>query len=239
MGFYSAEADIAIIRGVVLWRVKLFSPEGVRLPQGMDGKFGLGSVWTWTALDADTKPIPAWLVGSRDAEAADAFMQDLAGRVANRVQLTTAGHKAYLNAVEGAFRNEIDCAMLLKIYGNAPQPDTRYSPAECIGCRKENVSGEPDWKHVSTSYDERSNLTMRMSMRRFTRLTNGFSKKLENHACAVAVYMMIYNFARIHKTLRCTPAMEAGIVDHVWSYEETAALLPEPKAGPRGPYKQR
>jgi hypothetical protein len=155
------------------------------------------------------------------------------------VQLTTDGHKAYLNAVEGAFRNEIEYAMLLKIYGNAPQPDTRYSPAEYIGCRKENVSGEPDWKHVSTSCVERSNLTMRMSMCRCTRLTNGFSKKLENHACAVAVYMMIYNFARIHKTQRRTPAMEAGIADHVWSYEEIAALLPEPKAGPRGPYKQR
>lgn len=200
---------------------------------------GAGDVWTWTAIDADTKLIPAWLVSDRSAEAADVFMQDLAGRLANRVQLTTDGHKAYLNAVEGAFRNEIDYAMLVKIYGNSPDPDTRYSPATCLGCKREYVSGDPEPAHISTSYVERQNLTMRMSMRRFTRLTNGFSKKVQNHAHAVAVYMMIYNFARIHKTLRCTPAMEAGIADHVWSYEEIAALVPETKAGPRGPYRTK
>lgn len=211
------------------------------VPLGMEGKFGVGSVWTWTAIDADTKLIPSWLVGSRDAYSADEFMQDLAGRLKNRVQLTTDGHAAYLNAVDGAFRTEIDYAMLVKLYGSNEAHDTKYSPAECIGCRREVVSGDPDRKHVSTSYVERQNLTMRMSMRRFTRLTNAFSKKIENHAAAVAVYFMYYNFGRIHKTLRCTPAMEAGVSDRVWSYEEIAALADtvQSKPGPRGPYKTR
>ncbi len=206
------------------------------IPQSMEGKFGVGSVWTWTAIDADTKLIPAWLVGSRDAECADAFIQDLAKRLANRVQLTSDGHKPYLNAIEGAFRSEdgtdqieVDYAMLIKIYGNSPETETRYSPAECTGCKKEAVFGDPDRQHISTSYVERQNLTMRMGMRRFTRLTNGFSKKLENHAAAVALHFMHYNFARIHMTLRCTPAMEAGLTDHVWSLEEIAKLLDKSK----------
>jgi hypothetical protein len=152
-------------------------------------------------------------------------MQDLAGRLANRVQLTTDGHKAYLNAVDGAFRSEIDYAMLIKLYGGTQENETRYSPAECIGRKKHTVLGEPDWKHVSTSYAERQNLPMRMSMRRFTRLTNAFSKKVENHTAAVALHFMNYNFCRIHQTLRCTPAMEAGLTDHVWELEEVVALL--------------
>ena len=217
------------------------------IPQGMEGKFGVGSVWTWTAIDADTKLIPTWLVGSRDAESADLFIRDLAKRLANRVQLTTDGHKPHLNAIEGAFRSEddsdeieVDYAMLIKIYGNSPEAETRYSPAECTGCKREAVFGDPDRNHISTSYIKRQNLTMRMSMRPFTRLTNGFSKKIENHAAAVAVYFMYYNFGRIHKTLRCTPAMEAGVSDHVWSYGEIAALADaaQPKPGARGPYKK-
>ncbi len=198
------------------------------LPAELQGKFGFGSVWTWVALDADTKLVPSWLVGDRSADTAVTFMTDLAARLANRVQLTTDGHKAYLIAVADAFGGTpIDYAMLVKIY-NEPQVEgneKRYSPGECCGARKEEVKGDPDPKHVSTSYVERQNLTMRMSMRRFTRLTNGFSKKIENHACAVALHHMHYNFCRIHKSLRVTPAMEAGVTDHVWSIEELAGLL--------------
>lgn len=185
---------------------------------------GAGDVWTWTSLDADSKLICNWIVGGRDAEYAIALMDDLRSRLANRVQLTTDGHRAYLEAVEGAFGGDIDYAMLVKLYGDAPEGQKRYSPAECVGCRKTPVEGKPDKVHVSTSYVERQNLTMRMSMRRFTRLTNAFSKKLENHEHALAIYFMYYNFGRIHQTLRVTPAMEAGISDHVWSLEEIAAL---------------
>src|SRR5438067_7784077 len=172
---------------------------------------GAGDVWTWVALDADTKLVPCWFVGNRDAGCAYHFMHDLASRLANRVQLTTDGHRAYLYAVEDAFGCEIDYAQLQKIYG-APQepPETRYSPAVCMGARKAIISGSPDHNHISTSYVERQNLTMRMSMRRFTRLTNGHSKKLENHGHAVAIHYMYYNFARIHQSLRVTPAMESG-----------------------------
>jgi len=186
---------------------------------------GLGSVWTWTALDADTKLIATWLVGSRDAGSAYEFMQDVAGRLRGRVQLTTDGHKPYLNAVEDSFGADIDYAVLQKIYGSEPTDEKRYSPAVCLGCKVENVTGNPDPKHISTSYVERQNLTMRMSMRRFTRLTNAFSKKVENHAAAVALYFMYYNFGRVHQTLRVTPAMEAGLADHVWEIEELVALL--------------
>jgi len=186
-----------------------------------------GDVWTWTALDAETKLVPCWYVGTRGADAAYHFMHDLAGRLANRVQLTTDGHKAYLSAIEDAFGAEIDYAQLQKIYGNVPMDNSnvRYSPAQCMGAKRAVISGEPDYRHISTSYTERQNLTMRMSMRRFTRLTNGFSKKVEQHENALALYFMFYNFARIHQTLRVTPAMEAGVSDHVWSLEEIVGLL--------------
>ncbi len=193
-------------------------------------KDGAGSVWTWTAICADSKLIPCWFVGQRDAGCAYHFMHDLKDRLANRVQLTTDGHRAYLSAVEDAFGSEIDYAMLEKIYGSVNEaPDTRYSPAICMGARKAVITGKPDVNHVSTSYAERQNLTMRMSMRRFTRLTNGFSKKLENHEHALALYFMHYNFCRIHQTLRVTPAMEAGVSDHVWSLDELLASLSNPR----------
>lgn len=185
---------------------------------------GAGDTWTWSAIDADSKLIVAYLVGGRDAEYADAFMQDVASRLATRVQLTTDGHRAYLEAVDGAFGIDVDYATLFKIYGTPPEGQRRYSPPECLGTRKEWVSGNPDPRHVSTSYIERSNLTTRMHMRRFTRLTNAFSKKVENHAHAVALHFMFYNFCRIHKTLRVTPAMQAGLTDHVWELEEIARL---------------
>jgi IS1 family transposase len=189
-----------------------------------DGGYA-GDVWTWTAIDADTKLIPCWMMGQRDAAAARTFMEDLADRLANRVQLTTDGHKAYLTAVSAAFGHDIDYAMLIKIYGPAPEGQRRYSPANCLGCKKEEISGTPNPVHVNTSYVERQNLTMRMSMRRFTRLTNAFSKKLENHFAAVALHFMYYNYAKVHQTLKTTPAVKAGIADHVWSVEEIVALL--------------
>ena len=203
------------------------------------GKFGRGSVWTWVAMDADTKLVASWLISDRSASAATVLMRDLADRLANRVQLTTDGHKAYLNAIEDAFGADIDYSQLIKIYGNEGESDSRYSPGECIGCKQERVVGNPDPRHVSTSYVERQNLTMRMSMRRFTRLTNAFSKKVENHSAAVALFYMYYNFGRIHQTLRVTPAMAAGVSDHVWDIEEIVALMPEKKAGLRGPYKKK
>lgn len=187
---------------------------------------GAGDVWTWTAIDAETKLIPCWFVGQRDANCAFHFMHDLKARLANRVQLTTDGYKPYFVAVEDAFGATVDYAMLQKIYGKVKDtPETRYSPAVCMGARKAIISGNPDFNHISTSFVERQNLTMRMSMRRFTRLTNGFSKKLENHEHALALYFMHYNFCRIHQTLRVTPAMEAGISDHVWSIDEMIDLL--------------
>jgi IS1 family transposase len=195
------------------------------VPQDKRGQFGVGSVWTWTCIDADTKLIPSWLVGTRDAGTAYEFISDVASRLRGRVQLTTDGHKPYLAAVEGAFGADIDYATLTKLYGNDPEAEKRYSPAKCIGVECKIVAGDPNPKHVSTSYVERQNLTMRMSMRRFTRLTNAFSKKVENHAAAVALYFMFYNFARVHQTLRVTPAMEAGVSDHVWSINEIVNLL--------------
>ncbi|MBB5351390.1 IS1 family transposase [Haloferula luteola] len=188
---------------------------------------GWGDAWTWVALCADTKLVPCWHVGGRDAGFAWDFMQDLAARLANRVQLTTDGHRAYLDAVEEAFGTEINYAMLVKQYGatSDKSPERKYSPAECTGAKKVDITGKPDKKHVSTSYVERQNLTMRMGMRRFTRLTNSFSKKLENHEHAIALHYMHYNFCRIHQTLRVTPAMEAGVSNHVWSLEEVVALL--------------
>ena len=196
------------------------------VPEDRRGEFGVGDVYTWVAIDADTKLVASWLVGKRDAEYAYGFIQDLSERLANRVQLSTDGYHAYVHAVEDAFGRDIDYAMLVKLYGaaGAKGDDRRYSPAECTGIMKRKIIGVPDEKHVSTSFVERQNLTMRMAMRRFTRLTNAFSKKIENHAHAVALHYMYYNFGRIHKTLRVTPAMQAGLNDHVWSLEEIAKL---------------
>jgi IS1 family transposase len=194
---------------------------------------GAGSVWTWTAIDADSKLIISYTLGNRGADTAMAFMQDVASRLSNRIQLTTDGHRVYADAVEAAFGSEIDYAMLVKLYGASNDGESRYSPASCIGCRTGVLSGRPDSEHISTSYVERQNLSMRMGMRRFTRLTNGFSKKLENHGHQVALYFMHYNFCRIHKTLRVTPAMEAGLTDHVWSLEELCNLIPAKKPNAR------
>ena len=189
------------------------------VPADKKGQFGYGDVWTWVGIDADTKLVPSFLVGNRDAHSARMFIDDLAGRLAHRVQLTTDGLKAYLDAVEDSFGCEIDYAMLIKNYESS-QEEVRYSPAVCTSCKREKIMGDPDPEHISTSYVERQNLSMRMGMRRFTRLTNGFSKKVENHAYSVAVYYMYYNFCRIHQTLRVTPAVEAGITDHAWTIEE-------------------
>jgi IS1 family transposase len=192
---------------------------------------GWGDVWTWVGLDADTKLCVSYLIGDRGRDSAFAFILDCAERIVGRPQLTTDALKLYPDAVEEVFGSNVDYAQLHKIYGAPTEEDyRRYSPAKCIGCDMKTVMGDPDPAHVSTSYVERSNLTMRMSMRRFTRLTNGFSKKLDNHGHAVALHFMHYNFCRIHKTLRVTPAMEAGIADHVWSIEELIALLVGKKA---------
>jgi IS1 family transposase len=202
---------------------------------------GAGDTWTWTAIEADTKLIISHFVGGRDGDCAAWFMQDVADRVATRIQLTSDGHKAYLDAVEGAFGADVDYAMLVKLYGASPDSAKgRYSPAECIGARKERITGNPSKAHVSTSYAERANLTMRMHNRRFTRLTNAFSKKFENHAHMVAIYAVWYNWVRIHKTLRVTPAMAAGLSKTVvdWSDIIEAMDAEAPKPGPRGPYKK-
>jgi IS1 family transposase len=194
---------------------------------------GWGDIWTWIGIDADTKMVVSYLVGGRDGGWASDFMEDCASRIKGRVQLTTDGHKAYLEAVEGAFGMDVDFAVLHKIYGAPSESEARrYSPAQCIGCDMKTVIGNPDPKHVSTSYVERQNLTMRMQMRRFTRLTNGFSKKAENHAHAVALHYMHYNYVRSHQTLRVTPAMEAGLTNHIWTVEELIALLPKPVVRP-------
>jgi len=203
------------------------------VPAEKRGEFGYGDVWTFCVIDAETKLVPSWLVGPRDAGSATELMQDLAGRLRHRVQITTDGLKAYVGAVEDAFGGEVDYAMLQKIYGNAPTgPETRYSPAECIGCKAEAIQSSPDPAHVSTSYIERQNLTMRMSIRRFTRLTNGFSKKLENHTAAVALHFFHYNFVRQHQTLGkgVTPAMAAGVSSRRWSVEDVIGLLRDSKS---------
>src|SRR5947209_12002199 len=190
----------------------------------------IGDCWTWTAIDADSKLLVSYQVGGRDAEFALMLMDDLRGRLANRVQLTTDGHRAYLQAVEEAFGADVDYGMLVKLYGeppSSPEAARRYSPSDCVGTRTEKITGNPDPKHVSTSYAERANLTMRMAMRRFTRLTNAFSKKLENHAHMVALYALWYNFVRIRKTLRMTPAMAAGIETRLWSMEDVVRLVEE------------
>jgi IS1 family transposase len=194
------------------------------VPAEKRGKFGYGDVWTWTAIDADTKSVPSFQVGNRDLQTARMFIDDLASRLAHRIQLTTDGLRVYVNAIEDAFGCEIDYAQLHKVYASS-QEETRYSPAVCIGCERKTVQGNPDPKHISTSYVERQNLTMRMCMRRFTRLTNAFSKKVDNLAYHVALYFMYYNFCRVHQTLRVTPAMEAGLTDHIWNVEDILSML--------------
>jgi len=187
---------------------------------------GAGDVWTWTAIDADSKLCISYEVGKKDASWAAAFMEDLASRVSTRIQITTDGYRVYADAVEGAFGMDVDYAMLIKLYGApSPEAESRYSPATCIGIRTAVLSGNPNPRHISTSFVERQNLTMRMCMRRFTRLTNAFSKKLENHKHAIAIYFMFYNYCRVHQTLRVTPAMEAGLSDHVWTLEELVTRL--------------
>ncbi len=203
--------------------------KAANVPEDHKGQFGYGDIWTWVALDADSKLVPTWLVGDRATADATAFIQDLADRITNGIQLTTDGHRPYLEAVEGAFGAEIDYAMLIKLYGAPPEAERRYSPPECIGAQPRRTQGNPDPRYVSTSYVERQNLTMRMGMRRFTRLTNGFSKKAENLAAAISLHFMHYNFAQPHKSLANpyprTPAMAAGVTDHVWSVEEIVELL--------------
>jgi IS1 family transposase len=204
---------------------------------------GAGDTWTWTALDADSKIILSYFIGGRDGECAMWFVDDLRARLANRVQLTSDGHKAYLEAVEGAFGGDVDYAILHKVYGASPEAAKgRYSPAECVGITKNRIEGDPDPAHVSTSYVERHNLTMRMHMRRFTRLTNAFSKKVENHAYAVALHMMYYNFVKVHSKLRMSPAMAAGVSDRLWEIGNIVALVEAEEAKiirKRGPYKKR
>ena len=221
------------VRGVHAKRVQMDEiwsftyAKAKNVPTAKKAPVGAGDTWTWTGLDADSKLIVSWLVGPRDAGSAFTFASDLKARLANRVQLTSDGLRLYLEAVEDTFGADVDFAQLVKLYGASDEADTRYSPAKCIGCLSKAVTGNPDPKHISTSYAERQNLTMRMHIRRFTRLTNGFSKKLENHIYMVAIYTVFYNFTKIHKSLRVTPAMAAGLTDHVWSMEEIVRLLEE------------
>ncbi len=200
------------------------------IPERLQGRSGVGSVWTWVALCADTKLIPSWLVGLRDGEHARVFVDDLAGRLGGRVQLTSDGLRAYVDAVDMAFGGEVDYAMLVKLYGAAQADESRYSPPECIGCQRNVISGNPDLDEISTSYVERQNLTMRMRMRRLTRLTNAFSKKLENLEHSVALHFFAYNFITRHKTLRMPPALKAHVTDHVWTYEELVDLIDHAEA---------
>ncbi len=200
-----------------------------------------GDLWTWVALDAETKLVPSWRVGDRSGATAIEFVCDLSRRLANRVQVTSDGHRAYLEAIEAGFGADVDYAQLIKLYGEVPHPAGRYSPAQIQGTKTFCCTGNPDPKHISTSHVERGNLTMRMSMRRFTRLTNGFSKKAENHAHMVALHFMHYNFCRIHKTLRVTPAMAAKVTERLWSINDIVDLLDAAEGEPkkRGPYKPR
>jgi len=209
------------------------------VPSRMNGQPGIGSIWTRTAIDAETKLIASFHVGTRDAKCANHFMCDLADRLANRVQLTTDGHKAYLYAVGLAFEGAIDYTMLIKLYGNEPAGEARYSPAKCTGIKLDIIAGEPDLDHASTSYVERSNLTLRMGSRRFTRLTNAFSKKIENLEYAVAIHFFHYNLCRRHETIRTTPAMASGVANHVWKLDEMIALIPEPTVAAWGSKRLR
>ena len=230
VGTACAEYQHRTMRNLTCRRIQcdeIWSFVGVKqrnIPAEREGEAGIGDTWTWVAIDADTKLVPSWLVGARDTEFATMFIQDLASRLAHRVQLTTDGHRPYLVAVEQGFAGEIDYAMIVKLYGQPTNPETRYSPPVCIGCRKTGITGEPDPDHVSTSYVERQNLTMRMQMRRFTRLTNAFSKKLANHEHSVALHYMHYNFGRRHQSLRVTPAMAAGVDRRLWSVEDIVRL---------------
>jgi IS1 family transposase len=224
-----AEFHDKYVRNVRVRRLQcdeIWSFVGAKMKNTSEEKMaqGWGDTWTWTALDADSKLMVSYLVGQRGPQWARAFMEDVASRIDSRIQLTTDGLKLYADAVEGVFGCEVDYAMLIKLYGN-DSFDTKYSPGECIGTQSAVLMGNPDPKHISTSFVERQNLTMRMSIRRFTRLTNGHSKKFENHEAAVALHYMHYNYCRIHSTLRVTPAMEAGIAGHVWSIEELVGLL--------------
>jgi IS1 family transposase len=203
----------------------------------------VGDVWTWTAIDADSKLIISWYVGARDARAAYAFMTDLASRLANRIQLTTDGHHAHLGAVDAALDRHVDYAQLVKKNGSSIEAEKRYSPAVCLGADKTEIRGLPDPEHISTSYVERSNLTMRMS-RRFTRLTGAFSKKFENHCFMIALYTIWYNFVRIHKTLKVTPAMQAGVIDRLFEFSDLIGIVDawDRENNPvkaRGPYKTK
>jgi IS1 family transposase len=231
IGAACARHHNATVRGVNARRVQCDEvwsfcyAKAKNVPEGKKGT-GAGDVWTWTAIDADSKLIISYLCGKRDAECALNFMDDLASRVTTRIQITTDGFRAYADAVQGAFGLDVDYAMLIKLYGYPTDaPNTRYSPAQCIGIRTATLSGSPDRRHVSTSYVERQNLNLRMGVRRFTRLTNAFSKKFENHCHMVAIYHAYYNFCRVHQTLRVTPAMEAGLTDHVWTVLELVELL--------------
>lgn len=241
------EYQNATLRDLACKRVQVdeawgFVAKKQRNVKPQESGMGFGDAWTWTATCADTRLLITWMVGDRDAEAASQFIEDLAGRMANRIQLTSDGHRAYLEAVDTAFGGQVDYSMLVKLYGPAPEGQHRYSPAGLAGIRKETKIGNPDKAHVSTSYAERLNLTLRMHNRRHTRLTNGFSKKVENLAASVSLMAMWYNFHRPHGTLRVSPAMAAGVADHLWSYEEIATLVQaaeDRKPRTRGPYKKR
>jgi IS1 family transposase len=236
VGMACAEVHDRMVRGLKCQRVQCdeiwnfcYAKEK-NVPADKRGQFGYGDVWTWVGIDADTKLCAAYLVSSRDTASACAFMQDLAERIESRIQLTTDGLRAYLIAVNGAFGLDVDFATLHKLYGSPVGEERRYSPAVCLSVKAATITGNPDPKHISTSYIERQNLTMRMQMRRFTRLTNAFSKKIDNLRHAVALYFMHYNFCRVHQTLRVTPAMEAGIANTVWSVSDIVRLTDAPKA---------
>jgi IS1 family transposase len=233
-GFAAFDYQDRTIRNLTSRRVQcdeIWSFVGAKakhVPEERKGEYGIGDVWTWVAIDADTKLAISWLVGSRNAGAANAFMRDVAARLSSRVQMTTDGHKPYLEAIEGAFGADIDYAQLIKHYGPDPEPDKRYSPAACTGTETRTIVGDPNPEHVNTSYVERQNLTMRMGMRRFTRLTNAFSKKVENLEHAVSLHFLYYNFARPHASLRGrTPAMAAGLTNRQWTIADIVALIDE------------
>jgi IS1 family transposase len=237
VGAACTEYHNAVVRNVSAKRIQVdeiwsfcYAKEKNATPEMWDRVGYAGDVWTFTAIDADSKLVIGWLAGRRDAGCAAQFLQDVASRLSNRVQLTSDGHKMYLEAVPDAFGADVDFAQLVKVYGNDPEGQKRYSPAQCLGTKRIEVIGDPDPAFISTSYVERQNLNMRMNMRRFTRLTNAFSKKIENHVAMLALFHMHHNFARIHQTLRVTPAMEAGISSHLWSIQEIVLLTGQSQA---------